>query len=518
MLFTKKSNIRTLVFLPPFTLLLTAVIFSFINLPDFLTVMTSLNDWILRHFDWLFSYATLLLLLSLIIVFFSPLGSIKIGGKEAQPLLSKWRWFSITLCTTIATGILFWAAAEPMYHVHMPPESLDIQANSDEARRFTMATMFMHWSFSPYAIYCVPSLVFALCYYNLNKPFTIGASLSPLLGRFAFSKGGQLIDAISLFALVSGMSASLGAGILILSGGIEAELGINNGKIMMAIVGATIVITFVLSAISGLHKGIARLSNINAQVFLFFLGFILLLGPTAYIISLGIQGFIDYGATFVARSTNQLTAPEDDWTRSWTVFYLANWYAWAPISALFLGRIARGYTVRQFILINFVLPSICAIVWMSTFSGTTIYFDNTLGGAFQASLLDNGPESVVFMMFDNLPYATAMTLLLIAVTFISFVTAADSNTDAMSRLCSSSDQSTSNSSTTNLYLKIIWGSTIGTIAWVMVSFASIDGLRMLSNLGGLPAIFIVIITNISLIIILKKVLSGNTLEPIKKIK
>ncbi|MEM0910750.1 MAG: BCCT family transporter, partial [Pseudomonadota bacterium] len=510
-----KQSVRNLVFWPPFALLLTAVVFSFVNLTAFLDTMNNINDWILAHFDWLFSYTTLCLLISLIVVFFSPLGKVKIGGKKAQPVLSKWRWFSITLCTTIATGILFWAAAEPMYHVYAPPASLELVPGSSAAREFTMATMFMHWSFSPYAIYCVPSLVFALCYHNLQKPFTIGASLSPALGKFAFSTGGHLIDALALFALISGMSASLGAGILIISGGIEAELGLSNGKSLMAIVAATIVLTFVFSAISGLHKGIARLSNINAQTFIFFLGFVLLAGPTANIAILGIQGLSEYASSFIARSTNQLTATEDGWTRAWTVFYLANWYAWAPITALFLGRIAKGYTVRQFIIVNLVLPSLCAIVWMSTFSGATIFFDDALGGAFRESLVSNGPESVVFLLLDNLPYAAGMTLTLIGVTFVSFVTAADSNTDAMSRLCTSADFSTVNPSKTNLYLKIVWGATIGIISWVMVSFASVDGLRMLSNLGGLPAIFIIIITNISLFIMLKKVLTGERLEPVK---
>lgn len=152
----------------------------------------------------------------------------------------------------------------------------------------------------------------------------------------------------------------------------------------------------------------------------------------------GLDGLIEYVQSFMARSVNQLTAPEDDWSRSWTIFYFANWYAWAPIAALFLGRIARGYTVKQFIQVNLILPSCCAIIWMSTLSGAAIHLDGESDGMLRDSLLNTGPESVIYTLFDNLPMASFMTLALIVITFISFVTAADSNTDAMSRLCTKS--------------------------------------------------------------------------------
>lgn len=522
---TKPSHVedgmRKSVFWPPFTLLLLAVVFSFYDVEAFLSIMTKINDWILLHFDWLFSYVTLSLVLTLVFVYFTPLGKIKIGGKGAVPLLSKWRWFSITLCTTLATGILFWAVAEPMYHMAAPPSSLNLVPNTASTRDFTMATMFMHWSFSPYAIYCVPSLVFALCYYNLKQSFTIGTFLAPAIGQKTAHKSANLIDAIALFALVAGMASSLGTGILVLSGGIEAQLGINNGKLMMALVAAIIVFSFVFSAVSGLHKGIARLSNLNAQIFVFFCIFVFIFGPTGFILSNGFNGLVEYATSFFTRSVNAMTAPEDDWARSWTIFYFANWYAWAPIAALFLGRIAKGYTVKQFITVNLILPSCCAILWMSTFSGSAIYFDELLQGAFQTSLTANGPESLIYMLFDNLPYSALMAVLLIVITFISFVTAADSNTDAMSRLCSKSGemsescpagQPTNVGETnfgTSFKLKIIWGTTIGIIAWVMISFASLDGIRMMNSLGGLPALLIIMISNISLWVLLRRSFRKN---------
>lgn len=516
------SGVRPWVFWPPFLLLLAAVIYSFVDLDGFMKVATAINNWILATFADALSLSSLCLLLLLLITLFSPLANIRIGGSKATPLLSKWRWFSITLCTTVATGILFWGTAEPMFHLYSPPESLNIAPNSDAAREFTMATMFMHWSFTPYAIYCLPGLVFALCYYNLRQPFSLGASLNPLLcsvlgkekGRQTQAQGGQVIDAIALFALVAGMASSLGTGILVLGGGAESVLSIPNGKLSMAVIATAIVTTFIVSAISGLQKGIARLSNLNAQIFIFCCVFVFAFGPTAYLLNSTLEGIQGYASSFFARSVNRYTGEGDNWPQLWTVFYWSNWYAWAPVTALFLGRIARGYTVRQFITINLLLPASAAILWMGTFSGSALYFDQLTNGTFQQEMLSKGSESVVFLLFNNLPFAALTSVVFIFVTFISFVTAADSNTDAMSNICANGNlDPDSPGNKTSLTLKFVWGITIGIIAWVMVSFASLDGIKMMSNLGGLPSMFIIAGTALSLLVLLGRVMKGDTLEP-----
>ena len=500
-------------FWPPFLLLLVAMLYSFVDLSGYLSITTSINQWILNSFSWLFSYSTFGLLATLGIVYLSPLGNVRIGGSAAKPLLTKWRWFSITLCTTIATGILFWSSAEPLFHVYSPPTSLDIVPTSHDAKQFAMATMFMHWSFTPYAIYCVPALTFALCFYNLGKPFSISASVSLVLGNKVLGKRGQAIDGIALFALVAGMAASLGTGILILGGGIASLTSLDNSVTLMAVIALAIVMTFVISAVSGLHKGIARLSNLNAQVFVALFIFVFTFGPTQSMIVTGVDGIVGYIDTFFARSVDIYIGEDDSWSKDWTVFYWANWYAWAPVTALFLGKISKGYTVRDFIHINLVLPASAAIVWVSAFSGATLHIDKRLNGSLYQSLQSHGPESVIFGVIDALPFAGVVASIFIVITFISFVTAADSNTDVISQLCSTAEHS--NTVTTPVFLKYIWGASIGIIAWIMVSFASIDGVKMMSNLGGLPAMFIIILTNIGLLVLLGKVWRGQKLEPVQ---
>ncbi|BBI52166.1 hypothetical protein HORIV_45870 [Vreelandella olivaria] len=217
-------SLRPLVFWPTFLVLFAAVIASYINLDAFLAVASGLNAAILNNFSWLFSIGSLYLLVMAVIVYFSPIGHVRIGGPDAKPLLSPLRWFSITLCTTLAVGVLFWTTAEPLYHFMSPPSSSGLEAGSSDAMVFAMSTMFLHWTFTPYAIYAVPALIFALAFYNLRLRFSISSMLEPLFGsrirRFA-----GLIDAISLYALVAGMASSLGTGALTLAGGVGQYLG-----------------------------------------------------------------------------------------------------------------------------------------------------------------------------------------------------------------------------------------------------------------------------------------------------
>lgn len=501
------THIRPLVFWPPFALLAVAVLFSFFDLPGFLATTSAINSWILTHFSWLFSISALTLLLTLVWVYFSPIANIRLGGDNAKPLLTRWRWFSITLCTTIATGILFWGTAEPMFHLHAPPQSMAIEAASPEAARFALATLFLHWSFIPYAIYTVPALTFALVYYNLQRPFSLGSALSPALGSWVQGRAGQVVDAVALYALVAGMSASLGAGILTLSGGLDSLFGFGSGHYLRAAVAAAIVATFVISAVSGLHRGISRLSNINIKLFFGYCLFVFLFGPTLYILEIGVESFGNFLSNFFARSLFVGGVTDDPWPKSWTVFNWANWYAWAPVTAMFLGKIARGYTVREFIQMNLLLPALFACAWMSVFGGSALFMDMTEGGTLHQILQNQGPEAIIYAMFDRLPLAGLTAAVFVFIAFLSYVTAADSNTEAMSQLCTRTDlnqPALNENRAVRLRLKFAWGISIGIVAWVMVSFVNIDGIKMMSNLGGLPAMFIIIGINLSLIRLVRR--------------
>ena len=174
------KNIRPLVFFPTFSILIAALVLSLVDLESFTAVTGALNNSILQNFSWLFSLGSFYLLVLIVITYFSKLGNIRIGGESSTPRISKKRWFMIVLCTTLAVGVLFWTTAEPIYHIYGPPESLGMEPGSADATLFAMSAMFLHWGPTPYAIYCVPALIFALAFYNLKLPFSISSSLRPV--------------------------------------------------------------------------------------------------------------------------------------------------------------------------------------------------------------------------------------------------------------------------------------------------------------------------------------------------
>ncbi len=476
-----------------------ALIYSLIDAKGFLNSTSNINLFILDNFGWLFSSGTSLMLLTCIVLIFHPIGKKRIGGNDAKPFLTKWRWFSIVLCTTIATGIIFWGTAEPLFHIGTPPSFSHSQPNTSEAASEAMSYMFLHWTFTPYAIYTIPALMFALAFYNKRKAFSLRSTLFPITSsRSKGTRMATLIDGICLYALVAGMAASLGAGILTLSGGIENLTSYQSQWLLLVIAGF-IVAAFTLSAISGLMKGIRILSDINARIFIVLALFILVFGPTKSILNQFVSGLIHYLQDLPEMSLVSIVHSDDPWPKSWTTFYWANWLAWAPITALFLGRLSYGYTVRQFLLFNWVFPALFGMLWMSIFSGTALNFQ--LEGLGLSELLNaQGPESIMYRIFEEFPLRPIIAGLFLLTAFLSYVTAADSNTEAMGGI--SSTGISPDSPSPPVSIKVIWGITIGAVAYIMINQAGIDGIKMLSNLGGLPSLFLIVTINICLIYLL----------------
>lgn len=490
------KNIRHAVFWPPIAILVALVTVSAIDLHRFLAMATSVNEWILSVFSNWFAVSTFCFVVTIVWAFFSPLGRIRIGGPDAQPILKPWNWFAVTLCTTVAIGLLFWASAEPIYHLYNPG-GLPISPGSPEAARFALSSLFMHWSFTPYAIYTVPALAFALAFHNLGKPFSLSGPLS-ILFRRAPSGFVATIDAVALVTILMGLSASLGTGIITVSGGLHRLFGAPSNAPAMALVAAAIVVAFVFSSVTGVTSGIRVLSDLNTKFFFLFAVFFLLTGPTLHLLHAGAIAAFDYVAQFLPRSLVTGAFSNRDWANDWPVFYWANWLAWAPITAMFLGQIGRGYTVRAFILANFFLPALFAMLWMTIFGGLAIHIDLTSHGALKSVLDESGPEGVMYAVLDQFPQSNLLAALLVFISFISYVTGADCNLDAIANLCSADQRAPAPSTT--LFIKLAAGALVGFTAWVMTAFTGVDGIRMLSNWGGLPALFIVAGMNIALVV------------------
>ena len=492
-----KKSLNHLVFWPPFLLLLLAVILNLALPSTFGQIMTTAEKWVLDYFGWLFTLVTVLSLVVCLLVCFLPLGRVRLGGPQAQPLMTRWNWFAITLCTTVAIGILFWSTAEPLSHYYQPPASIGIPSESPESFRFAIAALFIHWSFLPYSIYCAASLMFGFAYYNMRTHYSLGGTLVPLIGTEQAERIGPVIDAVCLYSLVAGMAAALGAGILAIAGGLNQLGGVPSTPITWLLITLFIVVSFIASSASGLLKGIRILSDINAKALFLLAGVVFVVGPTLRIL---VESFYSLGV--FAQLLPQLLLvegffPTETWVRDWSIFYWAVWIAWTPVTACFLGRIAYGRTVREFILFNLLIPSLFCIAWMGIFGVTTLHLEQQ--GADLAPLVQNDEfEKVSNAVLAILPLGSLMVGYYLLSAFVCYVTSADSNTTAMASL--SEKGITQEDSEGDTKIKFVWGVMVGATAWTIISYAGgVDGVRTLSDLGGLPAAFLLLLVLAALV-------------------
>jgi glycine betaine transporter len=487
---TSSFPIRKWVFWPPLIILILAVVSLLLFQENTLDLLKDWNDAIINGLGSLFSVSSLLMLIICLVIFLSPFGSHKIGGANSKPLMSKGRWFAIVLNTTIATGILFWGTSEPIYHLYTPPPFAEGAAGTQAAGQTALEVMFLHWSFTPYAIYCIPALLFAISFYERSGEFGLVACFFPFTGNKRLSRWSNAIDAICLYALVAGMAASLGAGVLTISSGFKEVFGFEGSWIIeLTILG--LVASFILSAVSGLMKGIRWLSTINTVAFVLLAGVVFFSGPMTEIIQSAFKALGNYIITLPERNLASITHPESEWPGGWTTFYWSNWMAWAPITALFLGRLGRGQTVRWFLLINWIFPALFSIVWMSIFSGNMLnlaYFGTT---DLNALLEAEGPGIMIYELLNQLRNPMIWAGFFLFTAFLSYVTAADSNTEAMGGI--SSVGISPESPSPPILIKVVWGLLIGTIAYLMIKLIGVDGVKLLSNLGGAPALFLLTI-------------------------
>lgn len=489
------SKIRPIAFWPPVILFVAACIYNFVDSKGFTDMITTANNMLMSNFSWAFCLGVLFMLGVVLYLMFSKFGDVRIGGREATPLLDDVRYFSITLTSIIAIGILFWATSEPLYHLTSPPESLHILAGSPEAQVFSMSTLFMHWGFLPLAIYAIPSIMFAFAYYNMKKPYTLASTLTPVFGDKIIGKWAQGIDAICIYALIAGMAASLGTGVLSIAGGLKYLTGVQTGAFMWAMIDIAIVATFVISSITGLFNGIKRLSEINFVIFLLLALFVFVCGPTFFMLNLGVESFANYIQTFFTKACFTGAAANDPWAGWWTIFYWCNWLAWAPISGVFLGRISYGHTIRKALLVIFILPSLFDIVWIMIFSGSAIKMQVEQGNLMEA--VANGPEYGVYAFFSQYPLAFLIIPIFIGCMFLSYVTGSDAYTTTLGGM--STTGISPQDPEPSIWMKIFWGALIGSVAWIMITSAGINGIKMLSNLGGGPALILELLICISLI-------------------
>lgn len=499
---SKRKKIRWQVLLPPWIVVMAVLVMNLADYDTFVAVMNGVIGWILKKFAWMLNSVSLTALILVLIAYFSPIHKVRIGGSQARPIIKYTNYVWIVLCTIMGAGLMLWACAEPMTHIYNPPANITAGPLSGDAILWAMENIFLEWTFTPMAIYALPALLFGFVFYNMKESFSVGSMLVPIFGKKVTGRWRTAIDCVCLFCLCLGMASTLGSGVLLI---VEGMGRVTNGAVPVnavswSICGVVIIICFILSASSGLKRGIQHLSAINSWFYLIIGIFVFLAGPTTYILNLCVESFGGYISDFFKLSLWTSTAWGDGWSLWWPQFYWCVWLTWMPISAVFLGKISRGYTVRETLNAIFVIPSLFSVVWMALFSGTSINFE-LKGLGIHAAMEASGTAAAAYEMLENMPFSVLIVPLFLLTAFISYVTSADSNTNAMASLCT--EGLTEDDTESPVSLKIFWGFTIGALCLIMLTAFNIDGMKMLADLGGFFSGFLMILFMAAVIVILR---------------
>lgn len=418
---------------------------------------------------------------------FGRYGNLKIGGAEAQPEFTKAAWYAMLLSAGMGIGLLFWSVAEPISHLNTPsPMFGGLVAGSPEAAQAAMATTFFHWGIHPWAIYSIVGLGLAFFAFNRGLPLTIRSVFYPIIGNKIYGFWGNVIDVLSVLATLTGLATSLGLGVAQINAGLDHLFGIAiSVPIQLGlIIGITVLAT--ISVVLGLDGGVKRLSEINMVLAGVFLVFILCVGPTVYIMSGFTQNIGFYISNFVQMSLWTETFRNTNWQGSWTIFYWAWWISWSPFVGMFIARISKGRTVREFILGVMVFPSLLSFFWMSVFGGTAIFLE-TNGLSNIVSAIKEDASIALFAMLDSLPLSSILSVVGIILVTVFFVTSSDSGSLVVDHLTSGGKLDSP------VPQRIFWAAMEGVVAITLLVGGGLTALQTASIITGLPFAIILLL-------------------------
>jgi choline/carnitine/betaine transport len=452
-------------------------------------------DWIMGNLGWLF-----ILLASAFVVFViwlaaSRYGRIPLGREDEAPEFHTISWVAMMFSAGMGIGLMFFGVSEPLSHYVSPPPR-SVQPETPEAIATAMSTTLFHWTLHPWAIYAVVGLALAYGTYRRGRPSLISAAFTPLFGKRRTSgRAGKLIDVLAIFATLFGSAASLGLGALQIGSGMEilGWLGPVGNGLLVAII-AVLTAAFVASAVSGVANGIQWLSNINMVLAGVLALFVFVVGPTVLILNLVPEAIGNYFADLARMAARTEASGGDamvEWLRGWTVFYWAWWISWTPFVGMFIARISRGRTIRQFVSGVLLVPSVVSLVWFVIFGGAGIAAQRD--GADVAG--QSTTEGQLFRVLDQYPLATMMTVLVMVLVAIFFVSGADAASIVMGTL---SERGTIAPSR---WTVVFWGVVMGAVAAIMLLVGgneALTGLQSLTIIAALPFALVMVGLAVSL--------------------
>lgn len=470
-------------------------------------VTSAIHQFIIEKFGWYYLLAATLFLGFTLFLIFSRYGNIKLGKTEDEPQYSYISWFAMLFSAGMGIGLVFWGASEPINHFHTPPSG---DGNTAEAARAAMRYSFFHWGLHPWAIYSV--LALALAYFQFRKgyPFVISNILRPLLGKRVDGGLGTLINVISVFATVFGVATSLGLGAIQITGGMAyLSPAIDNNFTTQLIVIIIVTVLFMLSAQTGLNKGIKYLSNINILLAILLMLFLLFAGPTNFIMDLFVTTIGSYIQYLPSMSFRLSPFDNNTWVQDWTIFYWAWWIAWAPFVGTFIARISRGRTIREFLIGVLAVPTIFGGLWFSVFGGSAIHLDFFKNIPVMDVINERGSEVALFYVLEQFPLGTVMSIITICLIATFFITSADSATFVLGMQTTNGDLNPSNS------VKLIWGMIQTLTAVILLWTGGLDALQTAAIIAALPFSIVLVLTVFSLIKSFREELKKADVHPKK---
>ncbi|NBC04962.1 MAG: BCCT family transporter [Bacteroidetes bacterium] len=450
----------------------------------FSAIQTVITEWA----SWLFVIAVNIFIGFALYFAFSKYGNIRLGGEDAEPDFSTAAWFAMLFSAGMGIGLMFFSVAEPMWHLLYPPHA---EAGTLEATRDAMGVTFLHWGLHAWAVYAIVALALAFFAFNRNLPLSFRSVFYPILGDRIEGWIGDVIDVLAVLATLFGLATSLGLGASQAGAGIEYVFGLENTTMLQVIiiVGVTAIAT--ISVVLGIDKGVKVLSEFNIRIAALFLLFILVVGPTFFIFSSFVQNIGHYVQNFPSFAFWTQSYEEGSFMSTWTVFYWAWWISWSPYVGMFIARISRGRTVKQFVLGVLIVPTLITFLWMSGFGGSAIFLE-TNGIAEIASAVEADQTTSLFILLDQFPWATITSFLAIILVLSFFVTSSDSGSLVIDGLTSGGKLDAP------VGQRIFWASTEGLVAAVLLIGGGLTALQAGAISTGLPFVIVLLVMCYSL--------------------
>ncbi|MAM62385.1 BCCT family transporter [uncultured Maritimibacter sp.] len=397
---------------------------------------SAMFSFVTKSFDWFFLGAANLFVIFCLLLIVTPLGNVRLGGVDARPDYSYIGWFAMLFAAGMGIGLMFYGVSEPMTHFSTALGGTTVEdgvrtdwaplggaeGNEAEAIRLGMAATIFHWGLHPWAIYAVVALALALFSYNKGLPLTIRSAFYPLLGERVWGWWGHIIDTLAVFATLFGLATSLGFGATQANAGLNELFGVPVGATTEVILISAITAVALISVVRGLDGGVKILSEINMGLAAILLLFVLIVGPTVAVLT----GFVDYLVAYfqyLPALSNPVGREDVNFMQGWTSFYWAWWISWSPFVGMFIARVSRGRSVREFIICVLLIPSMVCVLWMAVFGGTAI--QQVVQDGYTAAQ-DASLELKLFKMLDVLPIAGVTSLVGIILVIVFFVTSSDS--------------------------------------------------------------------------------------------